>query len=96
VRGFEPGRHLLCDAHRVLKAKAGGQRGESIRQRLALDELEDQRPEAARFFQSVERGDVGMVQRGEDLGFALEARETRRVERESRGLSRLRPLALTF
>ncbi len=81
VRSLEPSRHLLCDAHRLREGKASGMRGKSIRQCLALDELEDQRLEAARFFQSVQRGDVGMVQRGENLRLALKACQPRRVRR---------------
>ena len=82
---FEPGRHLLRDAHRLLEAKARGLRGKSIRQGLALDELENERLGGAHFLQSVERGDIGMVQCREDLCLACEARLARRVERESRG-----------
>ena len=46
---------------------------DAIRQGRPLDEFEHQRLGALRFFQPVDVPDVGMVQRGEDLGFALEA-----------------------
>ena len=47
--------------------------GDAIRQRRPLDQFEHQRLGAFSLFQPVDVPDVGMVQRGEDLGFALEA-----------------------
>ena len=40
-----------------------------------FDELQDQRAHASSFFEAIDGGDVGMVQRRQDLGFALEARQ---------------------
>jgi hypothetical protein len=48
---------------------------EAIRERSALDEFEDQRALAIALFDAVDRGDTGMVERGEDPGLAIEARE---------------------
>ena len=52
------------------------------RERLALDELENQEADAVRFLEAVDRADVGMVQRREHPRLALEAREPIRVARE--------------
>ena len=54
------------DCHRPL--------ADEVRQGRPLDQFEDQRSELAALglFQPVDVPDVGMVQRGEDLGFALE------------------------
>ena len=42
---------------------------------LALDELHDEGAHAARLLEAVDRGDVGVLQLGEDLRLALEAGE---------------------
>jgi hypothetical protein len=59
--------------------KRGGERHRSARnhrgERLALDELEDERRHAIRFLKPVDDGDVRMVQGGNDLCLALEARD---------------------
>ncbi len=46
---------------------------------LARDQLEHQERGAVGFLEPVDRRDVGVVERGEQLGLALEARETLRV-----------------
>ena len=56
-----------------------------LRQCRALDKLEDERLHAIRFFESVNRGDVGMIERREDLRFAFEAREAIGIEGEQLG-----------
>ena len=45
------------------------------RQVLTLDEFHDERREASALLKSVDRSDVRMIQRGEDLGFALKTRQ---------------------
>ena len=45
------------------------------RERRPLDQFHHERGGAAGSFQAVDRGDVRMIQRGEDFGFALKARE---------------------
>ena len=55
---------------------------ELVRERLALDELENQEADAVRFFDAVDRADVGVIQRGEHPRLALEAREPIRIARE--------------
>ena len=56
-----------------------------IRERRALDELHDQRMHASRLFEPVHDRNVGMIQRGENLGFAMEAREPVRIGSERVG-----------
>ncbi len=83
VCGFErlgnlPGdRERLIDGRRALR--------DAIRQRLALDQLHDQGANAIGRLESVNGGDVRMVQRGKCPGFALESREPLRVLREGVG-----------
>ena len=50
-----------------------------IRQCRPLNQFEDQRLLARSFFEAVDVPDVGMVQRGEDFGFALEANQAIRI-----------------
>ncbi|HEX9185638.1 MAG TPA: hypothetical protein VGB87_01110 [Vicinamibacteria bacterium] len=56
---------------------------DSIGERRALDELEDERLPAVGLVEPVDLRDVGMVQRSEDLRFALEPREAVRGRRAS-------------
>ena len=51
----------------------------SFGQVLALDELEHERADAAGLLESVDRRDVRVVQRGQQLGFTLEAAHPLRV-----------------
>ena len=53
-----------------------------VGERLALDELEDQEPDAVGLLEAVDRADVRMIQRGEHARLALEAREPVGVARE--------------
>ena len=54
----------------------------AIRQCRSFDQFEDQRLHAVGFFEAVNLRDVRMVQRGEDLGFALEASQPIRIAGE--------------
>ena len=58
---------------------------QSIRERLAFDEFKDQEAESVGLFEIVDRGNVGMIQRGEKLGFTLEAADPVRVAGELSG-----------
>ena len=49
--------------------------GDALRERRALNELQHERAGAVRFFEAVDRRDVRMIQRREQMGLALEARE---------------------
>ncbi len=61
---------------------------------FALDELHDEGADAARLLEAVDRGDVGVLQLGEDLRLALEAREAVGVRGERLGEDLDRDLAL--
>jgi hypothetical protein len=71
-----------------------GSRLETIRQRRPLDQVHDERAHAVRFFEAEDRRDVRMVELGEELRFALEAREAFRVlgERRRQHLDRHLPV----
>jgi hypothetical protein len=56
-----------------------------VRQILALDEFHDERTDAVGFFETVDVGDVGMIQRGERLGFLSEPRQPIRIAGEGVG-----------
>ena len=49
--------------------------GDDLSQRPPLDELHHQRADTIAFLESVNGGDVGMIQRGEDLRLAPEPRQ---------------------
>ena len=71
VRRFEGGPDLPADAHRLVDRNRS--LGDAIRQGRPFDELEDERCLPLRILESVNGGDVGMIQGREDLRFALEA-----------------------
>jgi hypothetical protein len=50
-------------------------RCDALRQILALDEFHHERTRVLRLFDSVDGGNVGMVQGGEDFRFALKTRQ---------------------
>ena len=62
-----------------------GPRRDALGQRLAFDELEHEEPRAARLLEAVDRGDRGMVERGEHTGLPVEPREPFGIGRESGG-----------
>ena len=74
MRGFERLGHLVGNRDRVVERHRPF--GEPIGQRLPVDELHYQRAAGGRFFEAVNLGDVGMVERGQHLRFAPEARES--------------------
>ena len=49
--------------------------GDQLREVVALDQFHHQRGDAVTLFESVGGGDIGMVQRGQGLGFASESRQ---------------------
>src|SRR5262249_61631078 len=51
----------------------------------SLDEFENQRAQTVGFFESVNRADVRMIQRGEHARLARETGTTLRIRREMRG-----------
>jgi hypothetical protein len=50
-----------------------------VRERLALDELHDDAAAGAHVLEAIDLSDVRMIQRGEELRFALEPREPVRI-----------------
>src|SRR5262245_28195395 len=64
--------------------------------RLAVDELEGEELRAIRFVETMNRGDIGMIQGGEDLRFALESCEPVGIKRECVGENLERDVAIQF
>ena len=83
VRGVERLGDLLRDRQRLVERDRAAR--DALRQIVALDEFHHERVHAAGFFQAVDGGDVRMIQRGEDFGFALKPREPVGVVRERSG-----------
>jgi len=83
VRGFESLRDLLGERQRIGDRDRSG--GQTIRKRLAFDVLKDQILLAVCLFEPVNTADIWVVERGEDFGFALEARKAIGVRREVGG-----------
>ena len=83
VRGLE----RLCNLARDLQSLACGNRSalQPFRQRLALDQFQDQHPRIFESFQMMNRRDMGMIQRSQDFGLALEPRNPFRIAREFLG-----------
>ena len=80
VRRFEGFGDLLGDGESFVDGDRPFR--DAIRQGRPLDEFEHQRLRALGLFQPVDVPDVGMVQRGEDFGFPLEAGQAVGVRRE--------------
>ena len=59
-----------------------GSARDAVSQRLAVDQLEHQRLDTIGVLESVNRADVGMIQRGEHARFALEPRAPLSIARE--------------
>jgi hypothetical protein len=72
VRRLEPRGDLPCDGDRL----ANRQRAlaEPVLERRPLYELKDERADAVRLLESMDRRDMRMVERGKNAGLALEAR----------------------
>ena len=70
--GFERTGDLLRDPKRVLNRQRPA--GHALCERVAFDQLENQKSRALDFFQPVDGRNVRIVQRCEDLSFPLEPR----------------------
>ena len=77
VRGLERFGNLVRDVQRLLDRHRPAH--ETVGERLALDQLHDEQMTTGGFLEAVQRGDVRMIQRGEDSGFTLEARQAIRI-----------------
>ena len=73
VRRFEGFGDLLRDRQRLVKRDRSAR--DALREILALDQLHHEGLHAVGVLQPVDRGDVRMIQRGEDFRFALKARQ---------------------
>ena len=80
VRGLQRVGDLLRDG--IASSSGIGPRAMRSARVLAVDELHDERRTPSGLFEAVDVGDVGMIQRGEDLRFALKARKPVGVVRE--------------
>jgi hypothetical protein len=67
---------------------------DAIGERRPLDQLQHQRLDTLRLFKAVNRGDIGMVQRRENLSLAFEARKPVGIEREEFGQDLQRDVAI--
>ena len=74
MRRFEGVRDLRRNRQRLVEGKRSV--GDTLGERPAFDQLQYQRPHAVGFFETVDRADVRMIQRREDLCFPLKTRET--------------------
>ena len=77
VGGFQGLGDLLTDLQRLLDGQRAS--GEPLLKRLPLDQFEDEEAGAPFFFEGVDGGDVGVVQRRQQMGLALQPCEALRV-----------------
>src|SRR5207249_4769498 len=68
--------------------------GDPLREIIALDELHHEGGDAPALFEPVDRGDMGMIQRGERLRLPLEARDALGVAGERFGQDLDRDVAI--
>jgi hypothetical protein len=68
--------------------------GQEIRQRGTFDQFEHERLDTIGLFEPMDRGDVGVIQGRERLGFALEPRDAVGVSREVLGQDLQRNVAI--
>ena len=94
VRRFERLGDLLGDGQRLVEGNRASRN--ALRQILALDEFHDEGVDVTRMFEAVNDRDVGMVQRGQGLGLALEAGEAIGIVREGLGQDLDRDVAVQF
>jgi hypothetical protein len=83
VRSLERVGDLACDRQRVVDRDGGVP--DAIGERLALDELHDESQRTARVLDAVDMGDMRMIERGEQLRLAFEARDAFAIGRHRRG-----------
>ena len=68
----------ICEAIGSASVERDRSGGDPLRQRGAFDQFDNQRP----LLDAVDRSDVGVIQRGQNLGFAREARQSIGILRE--------------
>jgi hypothetical protein len=92
VRGFKRLRHLPRDEERLLEGNRA--RVDSLGERPSFDELENEGRHSVRMLRPVNRGDVRMVERCENVGLPLESLLPQLVVGEEIGEDLDRDLAL--
>ena len=80
VRGRQGVGHLARNDQRLVERHLALR--DSLRQRRTVDQLHDEKLRRLRALQAVERRDVRMIERGEELSFALEAGKPFGIGRE--------------
>ncbi len=92
VRGVQRVGNLPRDVQHLVERQRALR--DPSRQIVAVDELHHERAHAAAFFQSVNLGDMRMVQGRERLGLASETRQTIGIAREGFGKDLQRDVAI--
>src|SRR5262245_24734742 len=80
VRRLERVRDVSCDVERLFDRNRSTLN--ALRQRLAFHQLENEEPRLTGLLDVVDRPDIGMIQRGENLSLALEPANPLRVARK--------------
>ena len=83
VRRIERVGHLAGQPQRLAHRHRPSR--DDVGERVAFDELEHQGPNAVSVFDPVERRDMRMIERGEQPRFAIEPRQSIRIERGGGG-----------
>ena len=94
VRRVEPCRNLRGNVDRLFELESTSL--DPLCQRFAFDELHDEREHAVGFFESIDRGNVGMIQRCQHASLALESSHPLTVASETLGKNFNRNVALQF
>ena len=84
----------ICRAIGSASSSGIGPARDPLRQVVAFDQLHHERADAIRFFETVDGGDVRMIQRGEQLRFALKRASRSGSLRERVGQNLERDVAL--
>ena len=87
---------LARDAERVVERHPRRRARDVIRERLAVHDLEHEEPRPTRFLEAVNARDVRMIERGENLRFALEPRDAIVILRECLGEDLQRDVTIEF
>ena len=94
VRRFERLGNLLRDRERLIERDRTS--SDALREIVSLDQFHHEGGHAPALFEAVDGGDVWVVQRGEGLGFTLEAREPISIVGERLGQHLDRDVAIQF
>ena len=92
VRVLERVGHLPRDGQRFVERNRPA--ADALRQRRAFDQFHHQRADWAGFFQAVDGRDVRMIERRQELGFALEAGHALGIAGEGLGQDLQRDVAI--